>query len=356
VRISSRVFPLSCLFSLVVTGAVGCGDGKPKTPITDATSITCPMPGELPFRMQTTGFQVADNATTVMLNSRDKDAASDTLGNPGGGPIADVYINDKASPAPGSLEFTGLKSRTLPNQGFFDNALAGEFVSMWTYSGTSWQMIGRTVTDMNGNYDVTTNGYPISNTQPIYNMLEADGSCAISWNYVYPAGTQFVVFDIDGTLTLSDEEFLDELADDTYVPKLMGGAVQLVQAWVAKGYHPVYLTARAHDFRADTRSWLELEGFPRGAIITSVPGDSAQPFKTLWMTRMIKSFGWVFVAAYGNMDTDIGAYQAVDIPNAVTFIVGQYGGDLGSTAIPNMDYTDHIATYVAAQPDAPAGN
>lgn len=350
-RISSRVRPFLCLCAF----AVGCGNSPSKTPITDATSLSCPMPGELPFRLQTTGFHVPDNAVTAMLNPRVKDAASDTLGNPGG-PIADVYINDKASPAPGNLEFTGLESRTLPNQGFFDNALANEFVSMWTYNGIEWQMIGRTVTDANGNYDVTTNGYPGTNSQPIYNMLEADGSCAISWNYLYPIGTQFVVFDIDGTLTLSDEEFLDQLADETYVPKLMGGAVELVKAWVKKGYHPIYLTARAHDFRADTRSWLDLEGFPRGAIITAVPGDSAQPFKTLWMKRMTATFGWVFVAAYGNMDTDIGAYNAVNIPLAATFIVGQYGGDLGTVAIPNLDYTDHINTYVAAQPDAPAKN
>ncbi len=351
-RISSRIYPL--VLSAVFASA--CADDGKKTPITDANYITCPAPGELPFRMQSTGFQVPANAVTVMLNPRDKDSSSDTLGNPGGGAIANVFINDKTAPAPGNLEFTGFKQRTLPNQGFFDNALPNEWVSMWTYDGTAWEQIGRVQTIDTGAFDVTTNGYAGNNFQPIYNMLEADGSCTISWNYLYAAGTQFVVFDIDGTLTLSDEEFLDQLADETYVPKLMGGAVQLVQAWVKKGYHPIYLTARAHDFRFDTRAWLDLEGFPRGAIITSVPGDSAQPFKTLWMKRMTATFGWDFVAAYGNMDTDIGAYQAVNIPNSELFIVGPYGGDLGSTPILNMDYTDHINTYVAAQPNAPAKN
>lgn len=351
-RISSRVRSLS-MFSLV-TLAAGCSADKTgQPPLSNVTSLSCPAPGALPFELQSWGVHDPDNTVTLQQNPRIKDEASDTIGNPGGA-IASIYLSDKASPAPGNLDFAGFKQRTTPNQGFFDNPLPNEYVSLWSYGApgapTKWQMVGRTITDAMGAYDLPTNGFSSPNGQPIYAVLEADGSCAAHYDYLWPAGTKVVVFDIDGTLTLSDNEFLDQLSDGSYVPKLMGAGNTLVQAWAAKGYKVVYLTARAHDFRADTRAWLELEQFPLGPVITENSGDSAQPYKTLWMTRMVKTFGWDFVAAYGNMDTDIGAYAAVNIPLDATFIVGPFGGDGGTVAIPNLDYTDHINTYVAAQP------
>ena len=65
---------------------------------------------------------------------------------------------------------------------------------------------------------------------------------------------------------------------------------------------------------------------------------------------MIQSFGWTVVAAYGNEDTDITAYENAGIAKAQTFIVGPLGGSRGTTPIAGMDFTQHIASYVAAQP------
>jgi phosphatidate phosphatase PAH1 len=65
---------------------------------------------------------------------------------------------------------------------------------------------------------------------------------------------------------------------------------------------------------------------------------------------MFTTFGWVPVAAYGNATTDITAYENAGIPKDVTFIIGEYAGTSGTVAIPNDDYTDHIATFVEAQP------
>lgn len=66
---------------------------------------------------------------------------------------------------------------------------------------------------------------------------------------------------------------------------------------------------------------------------------------------MVHDFGWNIVAAYGNAITDIEAYQSVGIPNDRIFIVGPNGGQLGSTAIANDDFTAHVAGFVSSQPD-----
>jgi hypothetical protein len=113
----------------------------------------------------------------------------------------------------------------------------------------------------------------------------------------------------------------------------------------------VYLTARANEFRAETAQWLGGQMFPIGVTITGSNSNDAQAYKTTWLKRMVTDFGWNVVAGYGNADTDIGAYQAVNIPNSQIFIVGPQGGDLGSTPIPNMDFSAHIANYVDAQPN-----
>jgi phosphatidate phosphatase PAH1 len=66
---------------------------------------------------------------------------------------------------------------------------------------------------------------------------------------------------------------------------------------------------------------------------------------------MIQSFGWNVVAAYGNASTDITAYENAGIPKTQTFIVGPLAGSGGTVPIDNMDFAQHIQTYVDAQPN-----
>src|SRR5262249_16350582 len=157
--------------------------------------------------------------------------------------------------------------------------------------------------------------------------------------------TRFVVFDIDGTLTTSDDELIMQVSDAVYTPNMMTAANAMVQAWAHKGYAVVYLTARAHIFRAETRAWLDTLGFPNGPVITPNANVEAEAYKTLWLQRLIDDFGWKAVAAYGNATTDIGAYAAVGIPPSVTFIIGPNGGMGGTVAIANDDYSDNLANF-----------
>ncbi|MEO8699665.1 MAG: hypothetical protein ABI867_06455 [Kofleriaceae bacterium] len=337
----------SWLLALGLAG--GCGDSEDLPPLTDATSLLCPAPGDLPFRLDSNGFVRDNNAALADMRPRDKGEAADTLGNPGGA-TASTYLGE-GTPAGGAIAYRGLKARTAVTNGLFSTPLPGEHVSLWSYDG-AWTMLDRGDTDDNGLYELTP-GVTVENGQPIYALLEADGSCAEHFDYLFPAGTKVVISDIDGTLTSADSELFEQTADPTYVPKTKTAAEELTRAWADKGYPIIYLTARPHVYRGDTRGWLRDLDFAAGPLITSNDGDEASAYKTLWLDRMITTFGWVPVAAYGNASTDISAYANVAIPKDLTFIIGELAGTEGTVAIPNDDFTDHIATFVAAQPASP---
>jgi hypothetical protein len=326
-----------------------CSDSEP--PLTDATSLQCPFPGALPFRLESTGFQKSTNKTLATDDPRSKDEASDTLGNPGG-VVASIYLPDDQRSSAAPVDYHGAKARTTPMGGFYATPLAGENVSLWYYdiAKVAWQSVGRGKTGDNGYYDLPATGFVAPNGRPIYAMLEADGSCAVHFDYLLAPGAKVVVTDIDGTLTTDDLELTKQLSDETYLPMMATAADRLMQAWAMKRYPIVYLTARTHVLRPESRGWLADLGFPDGPLITANGGPSADVYKTLWMNRMVQDFGWTVVAAYGNADTDITAYANAGVPLSQTFIIGPLAGSRGTVAIQNNDYTQHIATYVAAQP------
>jgi hypothetical protein len=336
-----------CL-ALVLAACGGDGDDPP---LSDAITLQCPTPGDLPFRLESRGFQRSTNQTLAERSPRFKDEASDVLGNPDGA-VATVYLDNAAAPAPG-LHYQGLKARTRADQGLFSDALPGEAVSVWFHDdeAAAWVMLDRGVTDDDGHYDFDVGDFVAPNGAPVFSVLEADGSCASHRNFLLPSGSQFVVMDIDGTLTTDDNQILMQVTDETYVPAAMIGAAALAQAWDTKGYPIVYLTARDNVFDSETRGWLDALDFPPGAVITANSTATADAYKTAWLERLITDFGWVAYAAYGNADTDITAYENVAIPKDRTFIIGPNAGNEGTVAIPNGDYTEHIATFVETQPD-----
>jgi hypothetical protein len=340
--------------SLLCLALVAACSGSSEPPLTDATSLRCPTPGNLPFRLASSGFQTSAGKTIGAQDPRNKDQASDTLGNPGGA-IASVYLADDQSPAAGPIGYHGVKARSPANDGTSDTLIGGENVSLWFYDTgkAAWQSAGRGQTDRFGEYDLPATGLVAPNGQPVYAMLDADGSCAEHFDYLYPRGERVVVTDIDGTLTLSDSELVKQLSSDSYVPMLMPAADQLLHAWAAKGYPVIYLTARPHLYRAETRAWSDAMAFPAGPLVTANGGESQDGYKTLWLQRMIQGFGWQVVAAYGNADTDITAYLNAGIDKSLIFIVGPLAGTRGTMPIAAMDFTQHIASFVAAQPPNP---
>lgn len=330
---------------------VGCGsDGTGQPPLTHDTSLKCPSPAGLPFELDSYGWKNGQNATLAMNDPRDKDSAADNLGNPGG-LVASVFLGDTETVPMGPVAYRGMKARTTLTGGLFSTALPGENVSLWSYDGTAWDQKGNGVTDAMGAYAIADSGFVAENQAPLYSVLEADGSCAEHYNLILPPGSKVVVTDIDGTLTTDDNQSLMQIPDAAYVPLMMGSANTMLQAWDAKHYPIIYLTARPHVLRVESRVWLRDEMFPAGPLVTAADVEDANVYKTLWLKRMVDQLGWQVVAAYGNAVTDIQAYQNVGIPKDVTFIVGPNAGMMGTQPIDNMDFAAHIASFVSTQPD-----
>jgi hypothetical protein len=331
---------------LALIALAACG-GTDEPPLSNVTALSCPSPGDLPFRVSHS-FRHSTNASLAKMDTRVKHSGADTIGAPGGA-NANILLSDTAFPGTAAPEWDGTMGVTTETGGLFSQPMQDEYVSVWTYDGSAWQMLGKDLTDEDGLYNVAGDSVP--NGQPAYAVLEANGTCADQFDYMFPAGEKVVISDIDGTLTTNDTELTMEIADPAYVPAMMGHADQLLQTWAMKGYPIVYLTNRPHVLRVETRTWLDMLAFPPGPVITSNGENGAAVYKTTWLRRMFDSFGWVPVAAYGNADTDIQAYATAGIPTSETFIVGPLAGSGGTQPIDNMDYAQHIQTYVAAQPD-----
>lgn len=347
---------------LMLLGAVACSgdDSSSERPtraacvpakgsLTAANRLACPFPSELPFDVDY-GFASKANADVEANAGCSKDQASDVIGNPGGAQ-ASVYIADAASPAAGAIPFHGEKARAASTSLLLTEPLPGETVSLWFNDGTEWTSLGEGTTDASGRYDIDGDGWIPPNGEPVYAVLEADGGCAEHYAYLYPPTTKVVVIDIDGTLTTDDAQIVLQSSNASYVPLAMTHAVELTKAWAETHHYPViYLTARQHALRAESRSWLSDLGFTPGPLITEGGTLGADAYKTLWLQRMTQSFGWEIFAAYGNADTDITAYENAGIAKDHTFIIGPLAGTRGTQPIANMDYTSHIADFVAKQP------
>lgn len=320
----------------------------------DPELLDCPTPGSLPFSTEASDWSDADAEMVATDNPRIKDEASDVLGVPGG-VAAQTTIGNTDDPAEAPYLFEGKKARGPQDAGLTTIGLPNEFVSFWTYDGTEWSELGREQLDDEGEYSVTGLQPTGLNAQPIYAILEADQTCTPHYVFLHPEDTPVIVTDIDGTLTASDDELFMQVADGAYDPVEKGAASELVNAWADKGFAIVYLTARPHTFRSETRAWLDAHGYPVGPLISSntlAVGDSALQYKTAWIDRVVSTFGWRVAAAYGNADTDIGAYDAGGIPKDITFVIGELAGTEDTQPIDNDDYSDHIADFVASHPDA----
>ncbi len=327
-----------------------CG-GESEPPLSDQTFLSCPTPGALPFRLSSKAFQNEDARLLAQNATRNKDEASDTLGLPDDLAVT-TYTAGGATPVPGATPYFGKKARTVLGEGLQATPLAGEFVSLWFHDGAAWQSAGRVATDANGRYELPEPSLPAVDT-PAYAVLEGDGSCAEHYSYRLAPGTKVIVTDIDGTLTQSDAELLVQVGDPSYTPAMKKAAPELLQAWADKGYRIIYLTARPHILRVETRVWLREQGFPPGPVITSDDTDNdPHLYKEAWIARLKLTFDWNVVAAYGNADTDIFAYEGSGIAKDRTFIIGPLAGTSGTVAIADDDYTQHIANFVKSQPNA----
>lgn len=343
-----RSFPLLFAFPLIA-GLAGCPSGDPADDddSTDdgidhsITSLDCPEPAALPFPTETSDWIAP---STV-------DQFAGTV--PGYGGL------DLLGPQSGTVTVEGIMGR---NDRFNTDPIVGEWVSVWNWTtNRGWAELGRGQTDFTneGTYAIDTAAAelatPAGASSRFYTVLEGAGHCADHGVFAWPAGTQVIVTDIDGTLTLSDDELTTQLGDPTYVPQHYADAPEMVQAWIDKGYRAVYLTARPHPLRSLTRPWLDDFEFPYGPVSTApelVFGGTAADYKADFVNRLQNDLGWDVVVAYGNAGSDIDGYEGAGIPKDRTFIIGPNAGDEGTVAVTGDGWTDHIVDFIASFPDA----
>jgi phosphatidate phosphatase PAH1 len=228
--------------------------------------------------------------------------------------------------------------------------LEKEDVKVYLY-GTGmndWEYVGRYTTDTDGKIYVPI-GVREVGQYLVHMVVTGDLSTATGYLSVVEPGTQAVLFDIDGTLTLNDIEAVgDYLGVSTAAAYYYGPEV--VNSYQDKGYCTIYLSARPYWLMNDTREWLTTKSMPQWHVHLNPDAElftekDTAAYKTSYINRL-KDNGLSIIRAYGNSKTDITAYANSGIPKAETYIIGEYAGKEKTKAI-NGDYSYHYSTVVA---------
>lgn len=237
--------------------------------------------------------------------------------------------------------------------GALSQDLEGETVKAWVWDCTTWVSAGEGLTDSDGRIELEAPSLGAG----VYDVrfeVTGDASVTGSTLWVLPEGTHITVTDIDGTMTLSDNEFLRQIIDRSYVPKAYPSAVELIERHVEDGYIIVYLTGRPYIYTQLTRDWLSDLRFPLGALHVADSTEEALPteggvgtYKKEFLLDL-EAKGFLIDVAYGNATTDIFAYLGAAIPADDVWIIGENAGQQGTHAV--MDSWAERAAEVAAAP------
>lgn len=210
----------------------------------------------------------------------------------------------------------------------------------WLVDG-AWMPLGETTTDEEGKAELSVKAPSGPGSVKLrwwYKQQPADATL-----FTIRQGQTASVFDIDGTLTVSDAEnwkdYARRLLRDPKPggPKLRANAVEAA-ARAAEDSLPVYLTGRPPWMGRPTREWLAFHHFPDGVVLWMpltrdvLPTQEHVGQAKLAQLKALQATGLTFLRAYGNALTDIRAYDAAGIPKARTFIMGKHGGKGGTVA------------------------
>jgi len=251
--------------------------------------------------------------------------------------IRDVVLN------PG--ESSQLRARFT--YGPIDKDLEDETVEIWLQRCPAWERLGRLRTNHDGIVHVNVPTDLPKGEYRVRAWVPGDESGAEGLVAIWPSGTHAIVTDIDGTLTTSDAQALNDifLGNDA---EMYDDADTAIRRWSAKHYRVLYLTGRPQIWNAYSRRWLSRHAFPRGPVMLTVetgdvlPTDSGvRTFKGETVNG-IKARGVSFRVAYGNATTDIGAYEDAALPKSDTFIIGDHAGEDGTVGL--SSYTAHLPT------------
>ncbi len=235
--------------------------------------------------------------------------------------------------------------------GTLSRDLEGEYVVAYVQrDGCAFAEEGRALTNGDGRVSIPLAAFEAPGLYA-YRIVAPDRSFASGVISVLPEAGEFVVFDVDGTLTTDDRQVFEGLLG-IEMNENEGGA-DVAKHYADQGVAIIYVTARPYWLRATTLAWLNEHGYPRGALRTTalmrsiLPGDNSEEFKEAFLTDLTGRLQLNVRAAYGNATSDICAYARAGAPLERTFIIGEHGGAAcdgfgASQAI--TDYPSHLAT------------
>jgi phosphatidate phosphatase PAH1 len=253
--------------------------------------------------------------------------------------------------------------------GPFDADLVHEKVEVWIERqcgswdkvGTVWTSDDDELPDTNGISDSGGRVFfhvPAEKAVGIGNhrvkmLVKGDHSEANFTLRVWPKGESVVVTDIDGKMTTQETDGVWTWLDAN-APGVQVGAAEMMQAYAAKGFHIVYLTARPEHLTTKTRQWFDANGFPDGTFHLSESklgetGTAAHDYKLAFL-EWLSLRGAVVESALGNKDTDLGADLDAGLsPGKITLIEGEFSGDpQGATLV--RDYVTIAQTVGCMAP------
>jgi len=279
-----------------------------------------------------------------------------TLATPGHS-AQDIMANDEGDPTVVGKFAYGTVSKDLEDESIevWIDDCSGEYVR-----------VGEAITDSDGRIALTVplEMLPGIGRYAVYLRVMGDNSFTASTLRVLPAGTQLIVFDIDGTLTTDDLQIFQDVLSDffapilggDYVPEAREAAGDIVSLRYSQGFVIVYLTGRPYVLTDITRGWLAELGLPPGSVHVTNSNTEVLPtegsvgtFKLDYLNSL-KDAGFILNGAYGNASTDIYAYDGAGVPHDRTWIAGPKGGDGGTVAVGD-GYADHLPE-AAAEDDA----
>jgi hypothetical protein len=217
----------------------------------------------------------------------------------------------------------------------------------------AYHVVGTARTDAHG-HALVRFAAPPPGRYTLIHQADGDASKAAARLWVLPPGTHVVVFDIDGTLTVNNNQFAKQILDSDYMPLAFDGAVAATKLWAQRNYVLLYMTGRPHAASQITRNWLNGQGFATGILHLSNDGADLRAndagvgtFKRNYLDYL-QRLGLVVDFAYGNETTDVYAYRQSNLQREQIFMLGEQAGYAGTGALPD-GYASHLQ-FIESQP------
>jgi len=230
--------------------------------------------------------------------------------------------------------------------------LEDEDVLVFLDDCAGWRSLGRATTDDDGRARIPAPVLPVGAYEVRF-QVAGDRSVTSSVLWVLPAGTRFVVSDIDATLTKSDAALFEQIFMG-WVPDAYPMGAELMAAHAERGHVVMYLTGRPYWLSEMSRAWLDDKDFTPGPLRLTDSNQDILPtegsvgaFKRAQIADLLDA-GFVIDAAYGNATTDISAYLGGGIDPERVWIIGAHAGEHGTQPV-SETWSERAAAVAAAE-------